>query len=148
MQSQKKVLADRVADFVFRLWLEEAINADEIETFRAREAGLLYSNGHQNLMFDALCKAEWIGAARGQIDELKETQAATLRIKFGLSTHEDELARLGKDWRRVYSQLAREKRMREELDIELLEDNSVNAASGATREADDDEKDSGNATDA
>lgn len=145
MQSQKKVVADRVANFVFRLWLEEAINADEIASFRAREAGTLYTNGHQNLMFDALCKAEWIGAARGQIDELKETQAATLRIKFGLSTHEDELARLGKDWRPVYAQLAREKKMREDLNIELMEDNSVNAASGATREADAGDKDSADA---
>lgn len=145
MQSQKKVVADRVANFVFRLWLEEAINADEIESFRASEAGTLYTNGHQNLMFDALCKADWIGAARGQIDELKETQAATLRIKYHLSTHEDELARLGKDWRPVYAQLAREKKMREELGIELMEDNSVNAASGTTREADAGEKDSADA---
>ena len=98
-------------------------------------------------MFDALCKADWIGAARGQIDELKETQAATLRIKFGLSTHEDELARLGKDWRRVYAQLERERKEREARGIELMEDNSVNAASGATREADDGEKDSANAAD-
>lgn len=147
MQSQKKVLADRVANFVYRLWLEEAINADQIETFRASEAATLYTNGHQNLRFDALCRAEWIGAARGQIDELKETQAATLRIKFGLSTHEDELARLGKDWRPVYAQLAREKKMRDELGIDLMEDNSVNAASGDTREADAGEKDGADAPD-
>lgn len=147
MQSTKKMVADRVANFVYRMWLEEAINADLIETFRASEAGTLYTNGHQNLMFDALCRADWIGAARGQIDELKETQAATLRIKFGLSTHEDELARLGKDWRPVYAQLAREKKMREELNIELMEDNSVNAASGSTREADAGDKDSADADD-
>lgn len=146
MQAQKKIVADRMANFVFRLWLEEAINADQIETFRAREAGTLYTNRHQNLRFDALAKADWIGAARGQIDELKETQAATLRIKFGLSTHEDELARLGKDWRRVYAQLQREKQERDDRGIELMEDNSVNAASGDTREADDGEKDSANAS--
>lgn len=147
MQSTKKIVADRVANFVYRLWLEEAINADQIESFRASEAATLYTNGHQNIRFDALCRADWIGAARGQIDELKETQAATLRIKFGLSTHEDELARLGKDWRPVYAQLAREKKMREELGIELMEDNSVNAASGSTREADAGEKDGANAPD-
>lgn len=147
MQSRKKSVADRFANYVYRLWLEEAINQDQIETFRARDAGLLYTNGYQNLMFDALTRADWIGASRGQIDELKETQAAVLRIKYGLSTHEDELSRLGKDWRKVYSQMAREKSMREELDIELIEDNSVNAASGTTREADDNEKDTGDASD-
>ena len=145
MQGRKKEVADRMANIVYRLWLEEAINQDQIETYRASEAGLLYTNGHQNLMFDALTQATWIGASRGQIDELKETQAAVLRIKYGLSTHEDELSRLGKDWRKVYAQMAREAEMREELDIELQEDNSVNAASGSPREADSNEKGADNA---
>lgn len=144
MQSRKKMVADRFANEVYRLWLEEAINQDQIESFRAPEAGLLYTNGHQNLIFDALTQADWIGASRGQIDELKETQAAVLRIKYGLSTHEDELSRLGKDWRKVYAQLERESKERETRGIELYEDNSVNAASGSPREADDDDKDTNN----
>jgi lambda family phage portal protein len=137
MQSQKKAVADRLANHIFRLWLEEAINGDLIESFPASEAGTLYTNGHLNMRFDALTRADWIGASRGQIDELKETQAAVLRIKYGLSTHEDELARLGKDWRKVYVQLEREKTEREERGIELQEDNSVNAASGSPRESED-----------
>lgn len=144
MQSRKKAVADRLANYVYRLWLEEAINADQIESFSAKDAGLLYTNGHQNLLFDALTQADWIGASRGQIDELKETQAAVLRIKYGLSTHEDELSRLGKDWRKVYAQLEREARDREDRNIELFEDNSVNAASGTTREADNGDKDGAN----
>ena len=145
MQTRKKEVADRMANYIFRLWLEEAINQDQIETYRAKDAGLLYTNGHQNLIFDALTQATWIGASHGQIDELKETQAAVLRIKYGLSTHEDELSRLGKDWRKVYAQLQREATDREARGIELYEDNSVNAASGTTREADDSEKDSADA---
>lgn len=138
MQSEKKMVADKMANIIYRLWLEEAINADQIQTFRAREAGLLYGpSGHQNLIFDALSRADWIGASRGQIDELKETQAAVLRIKYGLSTHEDELAKLGKDYRKVYAQLEREKKEREKRGIELQEDNSVNAASGSPREQED-----------
>jgi len=146
MQSRKKQVADRMANIIFRLWLEEAINQDQIESYPASEAGLLYSNGHQNLMFDALTECSWIGASRGQIDELKETQAAVLRIKYGLSTHEDELARLGKDYRKVYAQLERERKEREARNIELYEDNSVNAASGSPREADDSEKDDADAS--
>lgn len=138
MQARKKTVADEMANSVYRLWLEEAINNGRIESFPASEADILYSNGHQNMMFDALTRADWIGASRGQIDELKETQAAVLRIKFGLSTHEDELAVLGKDWRKVYAQLEREAKEREDRNIVLIEDNSVNAASGSPREQQDD----------
>ena len=135
MQSRKKLVADEMANAIYRLWLEEAINTGRLKTFPASKAGLLYTDGVLNLMFDALSSCDWIGAARGQIDELKETQAAVLRIKYGLSTHEDELQRLGKDYRRVYAQLQREMNEREERGIVLYEDNSVNAASGTTREA-------------
>lgn len=135
MQSRKRIIADKVANFIFRLWLEEAINNDRLDTFRAAQADTLYTDGHQNSMFDALSNADWIGAARGQIDELKETQAATLRIRYGLSTHEDELARLGKDWRKVYAQLEREQKEREARNIVLQDDsNAMNAVSGVVRE--------------
>lgn len=138
MQSRKKIIADALANTVFRLWLEEAVNNDKLDTFRRSEAGMLYTNDHLNLMFDALSEADWIGAARGQIDELKETQAAVLRIKYGLSTHEDELSRLGKDWRKTYAQLERETKERDARNIVLYEDNSTNAASGTPRESEQD----------
>lgn len=147
MQSRKRVIADAMANSIYRLWLEEAINKNMIASFPASEAETLYTNGYQNLMFDALAEADWIGAARGQIDELKETQAAVLRIKYGLSTHEDELARLGKDWRKTYAQLERERIEREERGIMLLEDNSVNAASGTPREDQQDGTEGNNADD-
>lgn len=137
MQSRKKAVADELANAIYRLWLEEAIQNDMIESFRASESDQLYTNGHQNMLFDALTRADWIGAARGQIDELKETQAAVLRIKYGLSTHEDELSRLGKDWRKVYAQLERETKERDARGIVLFEDNSMNAASGDVREQED-----------
>lgn len=135
MQSRKRIVANGMANSIYRLWLEEAINNDRLETFRASEAVKLYTNGYQNMLFDALSNADWIGASRGQIDELKETQAAVLRIKYGLSTHEDELSALGKDWRKVYVQLEREAKERDKRHITLLEDNSVNAASGAPRQS-------------
>lgn len=134
MQSRKRIVADAFASHVYRLWLEEAINQDRIKSFPASEASTLYTDGFLNLMFDALTNCVWIGAARSQIDELKETQAAVLRIKYGLSTHEDELSRMGKDWRQVYSQLEREAKERDDRNIVLFEDNSVNAASGSPRQ--------------
>lgn len=108
MQARKKLIADRFATIIYRLWLEEAINKGEITSLPRGAAGMLYTNGRLNLKFDAISRCEWIGASRGQIDEFKETQAAVARIENGLSTHEDELARLGKDWRKVYRQLKRE----------------------------------------
>ena len=138
MQARKKIVADSMANAIYRLWLEEAINNDRLDSVRASEAAQFYTEDHQNMMWDALTRADWIGASRGQIDELKETQAAVLRIKFGLSTHEDELSKLGKDWRKVYSQLERETKMREEMGIVLEESNAVNAASGSPREAEND----------
>ena len=134
MQSRKKIVADAKANAIYRCWLEEAINNDRLDTFRAKEAPILYTNDYLNTKFDAIAACDWIGAARGQIDELKETQAAVLRIKYGLSTHEEELSRLGKDWRKVYAQLEREAKDRDERGIMLYEDNSVNAASGTPRQ--------------
>lgn len=132
MQSRKKLVADRLATIMYAHWFEEQMNAGELEFMKYSKA----PNFYDGLNREAYTACEWIGAARGQIDELKETQAAVLRIKFGLSTHEDELAKLGKDWRRVYKQLERERIEREERGIILIEDNSVNAASGSPREQD------------
>lgn len=120
MQSRKKLIADKFATICFRLWLEEAIGNGMIESARGIEIfdpvpGRKY--GRLNMKFDALSKCDWIGASRGQIDEYKETQAAVLRITNGLSTAEDELARLGKDWRKVYRQLRREQQMREAMGL-------------------------------
>lgn len=136
MQSKKKMFADRLASIIFSLWFEEMMNAGQIEAMKYSKL----PNFYDGLNREAYTAAEWIGASRGQIDELKETQAAVLRIKFGLSTHEEELAKLGKDWRRVYRQLERERKEREARGIILQEDNSVNAASGSPR---DDNSDSG-----
>lgn len=136
MQGRKRAVADAFATAIYRLWLEEAVNQNRIDSFPASEAAKLYSDRYLGMGFDALSQCSWIGAARGQIDELKETQAAVLRIKYGLSTHEDELARLGKDWRKVYAQLEREAKEREARKIVLADDpNMMNAAGGDVRDS-------------
>jgi lambda family phage portal protein len=125
MQSRKKAIADRFATIIYRLWLEEAMNTGQIEAVKRRGMPSLYSPkagsqyGRLNLNFDAITRCEWIGASRGQIDEGKETDAAIARINSGLSTAEDELARLGKDWRKVFRQIKREQEMRKALGLVL-----------------------------
>lgn len=133
MGAVKRQVADRFASTIYRLWLEEAVNRKRIESLpaRARQAGWLYDA--QRL--DALSWCEWIGASKGQIDELKETQAAVLRLKYNLSTQEQEAARLGKDWRSVNKQRKREVEMQSEFSIlPNADDNMMNAASGDVRE--------------
>lgn len=116
MQARKREVADRVANAMFRNWFEEAIDRDMLSTLSPmlrKNPDLFYEGMNK----DALCAASWIGSSRGQVDELKETQAALLRIKSGLSTWEKECARLGEDFRDVYRQRAREDRMQKKLGL-------------------------------
>lgn len=127
MQARKRMVADRFASHVYRLWLEEALNTNDI-TSMPRNA----PNYYEKLNNEAYSACEWIGSSRGQIDELKETQAAVLRIRYNLSTYEEELGRLGSDWRKKFQQIAREKKIMGELEIAPVfgPDNQMNASSG------------------
>lgn len=115
MQSRKRMVADRFASQIYALWLEEEINAGNIPLPKGKTAAWFY----EPMVRDALCQCTWIGASRGQVDELKETQAAILRIDSGLSTYEEECARLGKDFREVFAQRAREDRIIKEKGLTL-----------------------------
>lgn len=107
MNSRKKLVADRLASQIFALWLEEEIANGGVPLPPGKKRDWFY----EPLVKDALTKCEWIGASRGQIDEKKETEAAILRIKNGLSTYEMEISRLGNDWRDVFEQRAEEEQI-------------------------------------
>lgn len=113
MQSRKKAVADRFASNIYALWLEEEIANGNIPLPPGKTRDWFYAP----LVKDALTQCSWIGAARGQIDETKETQAAIDRINAGLSTYEEECARLGRDFRAVFEQRAREQRMMTSLGL-------------------------------
>jgi len=108
MKARKKMIADRFASLVYRLWFEEAMNKGEITSLPRRAP-----NYYEGMNADAYTACDWIGASKGQIDELKETQAAKLRRESGLSTLEEECARRGLDYRDVLRQQARERRLLE-----------------------------------
>lgn len=116
MRSMKRRTADRVANAIYRAWLEEMVQSGRITSMPRHARGAWLMDG---IRLDALSSAEWIGASRAQIDERRETEAASLRIKMGLSTQEIECARLGLDWRSVNKQLQRESRMRQRLGISI-----------------------------
>jgi len=113
MQARKKIVADRFANFIYALWLEEEINAGNLPL----PAGKTSSWFYEPMVKDCLVQCSWVGASRGQIDELKETEAALKRIEGRLSTHEIEAAKLGLDYRDLFRQQAREKKLMEKLGI-------------------------------
>jgi lambda family phage portal protein len=139
MQSRKKVVADRLATMIFTLWLEEDINAGNIPLPPGKTAAIFYDP----IMREALCRCTWIGASRGQIDELKETQSAIMRIKGGLSTYEAECARLGEDFRRVFAQRAREEKLITSLNLPFALDATRPGANDAQDTMKSNEADSG-----
>jgi len=106
MAARKKFCADRLATDIYILWLEEMLNAGELPLPRGVGPEVFY----QPLGKEALSRCAWIGTGRGQIDEMKETQAAMLRVQAGFSTYETECARLGFDYREVFEQLEREQK--------------------------------------
>lgn len=133
MMAKKRFVADRFANEIFKLWLEEDLGAANLPMPRNYDYRIFYtSDGVINpVVAAALCSCDWIGAGRGQIDELKETQAALLRINGGLSTHENEIARQGGDWRKVFRQISREQKLADKLGIDFsLAAEKSGAASG------------------
>jgi lambda family phage portal protein len=135
MQSRKKTVADKLATMMFMLWLEEDVNYFKSEM--PMPAGMSRVD-FQKAFYDAIkreaiCSCQWIGASRGQIDELKETQAAIMRIKGGLSSYQAESARLGEDFRRTFRQQAREQRMMRELGLTFNQDATQPGANDAQK---------------
>lgn len=113
MQGRKKMVADRMAKMIYVLWLEEEINAGRVPLPPGKGPEIFYDP----VMREALTACDWIGASRGQIDELKETQSAVMRINSGLSTYEMECARLGQDYRRLFRQRQRENKLMESMGL-------------------------------
>lgn len=115
---KKQSWANRWATGLYRLWFEEEMAQGNLPLPPGRNRTDFYRGG--GLMKDAYTRCTWIGAGRGQIDEPKETAAALARIDGGLSTYEDEAARLGKDYRELFAQRAKEERQAKKLGLTLV----------------------------
>lgn len=113
MNSKKKFGADRMATQAYQLWCEEEIGQGNLPLPRGRNRTDFY----RPLMKDAYTRCGWIASGRGQVDELKETQAAMLRIKSGLSTYEKEASKLGEDWRELAAQRSKEEKVFADLNL-------------------------------
>lgn len=113
MNAKKKFGVHRCATQIYQLWVEEAMANGILPMPRGRNR----SDYYRPLMKDAYTRCDWIASGRGQIDELKETQAAMLRIKAGLSTYEIEIAKLGGDYRERFAQRAREEGLAKKFNL-------------------------------
>jgi lambda family phage portal protein len=89
----------------YELFMEEMVEAGEIE------APGFYENK------TAWCRARWIGPGRGWVDQMKEAQAAELRMSIFISSLEDECAEQGKDWEELLEQIAEENARLKELNL-------------------------------
>jgi len=77
-----------------------------------------------------ICKPRWAARSWDWVDPVKDVQASTNAISYGLSTYQDELGAQGKDWEEVFTQRAREQVKAKELGL-ILENNpktTVNVA--------------------
>lgn len=133
MASRKRAVAERFANMVYALWMEEEINAGRVPLPAGKSAAEVF---YDPVMREALLACTWIGASRGQIDEKKETESAIMRIENNLSTLEKECARLGDDYRQILRQRFREKKLMESLGLEMA--GSKKSAPAAQNETSDD----------
>jgi lambda family phage portal protein len=95
---------------VYRLWLEEAINA-----------GMIEAPGYHDspAMRAYYSKSKWIGMGKGWVDPVKEAEAAQLRMQSMLSTLERECGEQGEDWNDVVEQRALENARLEQLGLQI-----------------------------
>lgn len=106
-----------------RAWLAKNLCQPVYEAFmwEAVSAGRISAPGFfkDPAIRKAYLEAQWLGPARGQIDELKEVKAAALRIQTGISTLKEETAQMtGGDFDTNHRQRAKEIAMRREAGLE------------------------------
>jgi lambda family phage portal protein len=102
---RRKWLADALCRPVYELFLDEAVA-------RGRIIAPGYLSGDP-LLRAAWLGAEWVGPARGDIDEVKQIEAAERRIALGISTRARETTAItGGDYDQVHAQQVKENKRR------------------------------------
>ena len=104
---RRKVIPARKGTIIFRLVLEELLHKGLVTLPRGASRDFYQATS-------AWTRCRWIGSGRLAIDGLKEVKEAVLRIEKGLSTYEDEMAIMGKDYLEVFDQQVREVEERRE----------------------------------
>jgi lambda family phage portal protein len=98
-------LSKNFCQHVYEAWLTEAVALGRINA-----PGFLSDDP---AIRAAYLSCEWIGPAAGQIDPLKEIQAAKERVDLGVSTLSRETSALtGEDWETTHTQRVKEVKLR------------------------------------
>lgn len=105
-----------------RQWLAQKFCQPVYEVFlwEAVSLGRIAAPGYFSdpIIRQAYCGSEWIGPARGMIDETKEVKAAQDRVNMGISTLQEETAQItGGDWLAKFPQIVKERRMMREAGL-------------------------------
>ncbi|MCV6612010.1 MAG: phage portal protein [Amphritea sp.] len=104
---KRKIIAERKATIIFRLVLEEMLFRNLVKLPRGASRDFYQATA-------AWTNCTWIGAGRFAIDGLKAVREAILKIEYGLSTYEKELAIMGEDYQETFMQQVREQEERKE----------------------------------
>ena len=102
---RRQWVADNFCQPIYDEWLAEAVANGRISAPGFFDDPIIRA---------AYSKCEWIGPAQGQIDPVKETKAAEMKINNDLSTRAHETAAIGGDWEANHRQRVKEERMRRE----------------------------------
>jgi lambda family phage portal protein len=114
-RNRREWLAESFCQPIYEAFLEEAIANDRIP------APGYFSDP---IIREAYCRAEWIGPAKGMINEKDEVEAAGLRIQYRLSTLDRETSELtGGDWETNIRQQQKEHRMLDEAGLSVTDGN-------------------------
>jgi len=98
--TQRKWLADNFHRQIYEIWMTEAVALGRITA-----PGFLTDPARRQ----AYLGAQWVGPAKGQIDELKEIKAAHERVNMGVSTLSEVTAEMtGGDWEKKHPQSVKE----------------------------------------
>lgn len=106
VRARRAIFVRQFCEPIYELWMDEAV-----------ASGRLYAPGYfdDERIKRAYLRASWYGPAMGQIDPLKEANAAVVRVDNLMSTRTKETAEItGEDFGDVIDQLTREKQMIEE----------------------------------
>jgi lambda family phage portal protein len=123
--SQRAWLAEVLCQPIYEAWMTEAV-----------ALGRIYAPGYLNgdpSIREAYHRAQWIGPARGQIDEFKEIKAARISVDMGVKTLEEVTNELtGGSWESKHHQRAKEVKMRRRdgLEAEMAPEENGQAEQG------------------
>ena len=100
----QKWFTKQCMDPIFEAWIQMAVLSGELNV---------------PLSAEAACKPHWWARSWEWVDPENDIKASILAIRSGMSTHAEELGTQGRNWRRVFEQLATEQAYQRDLKVNI-----------------------------